>query len=595
MSKKKNALELNWVNKDKSLYYEYDKDGNPGKPIWVDKNDIRVAEPRILKLKKEYGDCSKLKDPLDNALIKGDNLLALRTLVELFKDRPEKDKVKCVYIDPPYNTGSAFEHYDDNLEHSAWLTMMRDRLKLIRELMCEDGLIFVQIDSRELGYLINILDEIFGRNNFLSLITCRVKGPSGVATGKTIFDVSEYIAVYKWGDKFSGLERFKFPVEVIDEKSKTSKQYGYVLETFGDSKEIIAKYKTSNGQIIEIHKNYNYKFKTIPQKERTKGFYVNNFKKIFRLETMSGGVEKQLVKLIPDNDLYSYKYIPTKGKNAGKETQFYIFKKGGPHFLKEGAELTEIEDEEGDKEEVVAKMHTITNIITDNWWQGISKEGGVEFKNSKKPEKLMKLVTEMVTKKEDLILDSFLGCGTTAAVAHKLNRRWIGIEIGKHAEEKCVKRMKNVIGGDPTGISKEKEVNWQGGGGFRYYELGDALIKDNDINWELNEKGKLIAEAVFLNTDFKYIEELGKGIFFGKRRKKYALCIINKKLKVLSKKEIEEIIDKIPNDYDILEIFTNMGMAIKPEDLAENIQIKKIPYAIQEKFSRIDENKEKKK
>src|SRR3989344_4681409 len=151
----KGSLTLDWINKDKSLYYEIDESEGRGiKPVWVDKNDIRVSEPRILNFIKSYGDESG-----ENMLIRGDNLLVLRTLVEQFKSRDEKDKVKCIYIDPPYNTGNAFDKYDDNLKHSEWLTMMRDRLVLLKKLMRKDGTVFVQVDQEEQAYLKMLMDE----------------------------------------------------------------------------------------------------------------------------------------------------------------------------------------------------------------------------------------------------------------------------------------------------------------------------------------------------------------------------------------------------------------------------------------------------
>ncbi len=140
----KGSLGLDWINKDQSLYYEIDeKEGKGVRPVWVQKNDIRVAEPRILRFVKDYGDKTS-----ENMLIRGDNLLVLRSLVEMFKSRKDEDKVKCIYIDPPYNSGNAFKHYDDNLKHSEWLTMMRDRLHLLKKLLQKDGVIFVNNRKR---------------------------------------------------------------------------------------------------------------------------------------------------------------------------------------------------------------------------------------------------------------------------------------------------------------------------------------------------------------------------------------------------------------------------------------------------------------
>ena len=163
----KGSLRLDWINKDLSLYYEIDeKQGKGVRPVWVPKNDIRVAEPRILRFVKSYGDHTS-----ENMLIKGDNLLVLRSLVEMFKGRPDKEKVKCIYIDPPFNSGNAFKYYDDNLQHSEWLTMMRDRLFLLKKLLRKDGVIFVHINNEEGDYLRILMDEIFGRDFFLTKIS----------------------------------------------------------------------------------------------------------------------------------------------------------------------------------------------------------------------------------------------------------------------------------------------------------------------------------------------------------------------------------------------------------------------------------------
>ena len=189
------SLELNWINKDKSILYEIIKEKGIGiNPKWVDRNDIRIAEPRILSFIEEYG------NPIsENMLIKGDNLLALRTLVELFKNRDEVDKIKCVYIDPPYNTGTAFEKYNDNLEHSQWLTMMRDRLVFLKKLLRKDGLIFVQIGDDEMAYLKVLMDEVFGRSSSIGQIAIRMSHSAGMkrrAADKRIIKNTEYILVY---------------------------------------------------------------------------------------------------------------------------------------------------------------------------------------------------------------------------------------------------------------------------------------------------------------------------------------------------------------------------------------------------------------
>src|SRR3989339_1315282 len=195
----KGSLSLNWINKDKSLYYEIDeKEGKGVRPIWVNKNDIRVSEPRLLNFIKTYGDKNT-----ENMLIKGDNLLVLRSLEEMFKGKKDKEKIKCIYIDPPFNTGNAFAYYDDNLRHSEWLTMMYDRLKALKKLLRNDGVIFIHIDNEEMAYLKVIMDEIFGRDNFISQVSWERSAVAGLGQGaKMIINVTEYILVYA-KDKFN--------------------------------------------------------------------------------------------------------------------------------------------------------------------------------------------------------------------------------------------------------------------------------------------------------------------------------------------------------------------------------------------------------
>ncbi|MBI2110760.1 hypothetical protein HYT51_03195, partial [Candidatus Woesearchaeota archaeon] len=254
----KGSIRLDWINRDKSLYYKIDEEEGRGiKPTWVDKSDIRVFEPRVLKLAEEIGDISNLKDPLDNALIRGDNLLALRTLVELFKNRDEKDKVKCIYIDPPYNTGSAFEHYDDNLIRSEWLTMMRDRLKLLKKLLRKDGIICVQIDDTQAHYLKLLMDESFSTENYFSTIYVQTVYPEKTLKQDRIFhDIIEQILIYKNNSKVSvnqdyeeyGWDKFEWFVEEKIKSPIRIEMGGTKVEIFKNGEfEIVKKTPSTEG------------------------------------------------------------------------------------------------------------------------------------------------------------------------------------------------------------------------------------------------------------------------------------------------------------------------------------------------------------
>jgi len=548
----KGNLELIWISKDKSLYYEYDKDGNPGKPIWVDKNDIRVSEPRILKLKSEYGDVSELKDPLDNALIKGDNLLALRTLVEMFKERDEKDKVKLVYIDPPYNTGNAFKHYDDNLEHSEWLTMMRDRLILLRKILRQDGAMFIQIDDKEMAYLKVLMDEIFGRDNFIFSAVVKVSSESGIkVNANKPVRVKEFILVYAKNKSYWNYKR----------------------------------------QYVESGYDNNYRYIVLDKNKPYDQWEIMNLKDFVAKKT---GLEKKYLtekhllefQIKYADNVFSIRDISDKLKEkfGNRKDEIIEYKKprGGIQLIYKKGEIVFFSN----KIKIINGKKVPTKVLSDIWldinWDGIAKEGNVRFKQSKKPEKLIERILDMSTEEGDLILDSFLGSGTTVAVAHKMKRRWIGIEIGKHAETHCIPRLKKVVSGeDQTGISKE--VNWKGGGGFRYYELGESLISDNKMNWSLTYEE--IARALFMNFDYKFKEKINNNVYLGRSGHNLALCIVAKEIKIISKKELQKILSKIKqNNSTKIVIFTNHGVAIKNQDLPDNVSIKKIPESILRKY-----------
>ncbi|MEM3871979.1 MAG: site-specific DNA-methyltransferase [Nitrososphaeria archaeon] len=395
----------------------------------------------------------------DNLIIRGNNLLVLHSLSKRFAG-----KVKLIYIDPPYNTGNDEFKYNDSFNHSTWLTFMKNRLEVAKKLLRDDGVIFVQCDDREHAYLKILMDEIFGRENYISSIAVKVKAPSGVATGGLIFDVKENILVY-------GRKRDIEPInnqiekEIINAKSKTIENYKMFFESEGEESEKVAEIETQNGKIeIKRMKNYIIRNINVSEIENIENFYAENFEKIFRTATLSGGIEKKIKELIPDSGLFSYYHTPTKGKYKGQRVKFYVYKKEGILFLKENAILKQI----GNRI-VAVKMEQLTNIITQDLWQGISNEGGVTLKYGKKPEELLRLILNLVTKEDDLVLDFFAGSGTTCAVAHKMGRQYIGVEQLDYGENSAVVRLKNVIKGDRSGISRA--VDWQGGGDFVYMEL----------------------------------------------------------------------------------------------------------------------------
>jgi adenine-specific DNA-methyltransferase len=464
---------------------------------WIGKDEPLVIEPRILlnNINLNYGISMN-----DNILIHGDNLLALKTL-----EKEYTNKIKCIYIDPPYNTGNAFEYYDDNLEHSIWLNLMRPRLELLKNLLTEDGSIFVQIDYNEHAYLKVLMDEIFGRKNFLTMITCKVKAPSGIASGaNAFFDVSEYILAYSKNKDEFNFNPTKIDSQIIGLNSPTvSGAYNQQFIKFETEK--IKIYSNLDDIKIKVLEKNDFGIVTIPKKERTELKYYNDYKNIFQLAAISGGRDKKVLSYLQslsDYDpgkIYSYQYIASQGKSKGKEVINFIYKNRNILFLKD---FVRVEDEK----KIIYKQDILTNIFYNDWWQGLTGEGGVSFKNGQKPEKLIHQILQVSTNPGDLVLDSFLGSGTTAAVAHKMGRRWIGVEMGDHAYTHCKVRLDKVIDGtDQGGITKA--VNWNGGGGYRFYELAPTLIKKDNFGQHIINplyNPEMLASAIAKHEGYVY-------------------------------------------------------------------------------------------
>jgi len=575
----KGSLRLDWINKDKSLYYEIDEKENRGiKPQWVDKNDIRVSEPRILNFVKNYGD-----EENDNILIRGDNLLALRTLVEQFKTRDEEDKVKCIYIDPPFNTGNAFDKYDDNLKHSEWLTMMRDRLILLKKLLRKDGMIFVHIDNNEVAYLKVLMDEIFGRENSIQIISVKRASPAGFKTiNPGPVTVTDFILIYSINRR-AFLDSFKPTYLEVDYDSN----YDLYIENFNEKPE-----EWRFKKIYEIV----YEKEGINNWKEAKTKWGKNWMMV--RDSLAGdfaveNAERVVSVRDPHKPSIKIKEYLTKSKQKKNKVFVMVRKdKNSIYFLNGGA-LSFYKN----KLKVVDGNEVPTELLTDVWtdtkFSGIAKEGDVKFKMSKKPEVLIKRVLEMSTEKKDLVLDSFAGSGTTGAVAHKMGRRWIMVELGRHAEDLCIKRLQNVIKGDTTGISKI--VNWKGGGGFKYYKLGESLISEDrtDVNWKLTYKQ--IAEALFYAKNFKLIDNKKlekKNIFIGKNLNEkgtFAVCSVSKDLDTIGINDYEEFVKEIKEQGDFKEInlYTNKALAVREKNQLKEVVVRKIPQTILKKYNLI--------
>jgi len=460
---KKQKLELTWIGKDK-------------RP---------KLEPRILieDPDKSYHAKERVSenDIFDNMLIHGDNLLALRALEQDFSGR-----VKCIYIDPPYNTGQMFENYEDGVEHSIWLGQMRDRFEILNKLLANDGVIFCQLNDEEFAYCKVLMDEVFGRSNFLNQVSVKMKQTSGASGGgedKKLKKNIEYILIYtkRMGqaggfDKFNTVYDEEDLFEYIDSMRESGKSWKYtrVVRSLGDRR-YLDTIEDGSGDPIEIFVHDNVVLEPISKICKDEGIderecYVKYFSEIFRDTNAQSSIRTRVMDRVQgEGDFFSIKYVPRSGKNKGKETELYY--KGGKCDLI--AWLSDISYKRGSGLYRREKAGT--------YWEGfplnnLTKEGGVRFPQGKKPEALLQRILELSTSPGDLVLDSFLGSGTTAAVAQKVGRQWIGIELGKHCDTHCLPRLHKVIEGEDTG-GITKAVNWKGGGGFRYYELGPSLIE----------------------------------------------------------------------------------------------------------------------
>ena len=463
---------------------------------WVGKDEPMQIEPRLLIENTSLSNTS-LDPDTENMLIHGDNLLALKALESKFAGQ-----VKCIYIDPPYNTGNAFEYYDDNLEHSIWLNLMYSRLQILYSLLKEGGSIWVSIDDIEAHRLRILMDEIFGSDNFVADITYERSGSAGLGQGGLFVNTSEHILVYSKGT-------FEYN-NVLGQsllELKTMKRYNKVLVNEGNKELVETLISKANGKPINIYKHSDFEIRSISLKNFEKREaeireeFAMNFAQLFRTNNVQkeNAFQNDLMNRMDKKHLYTVEYVPNRGKYKDKETTLYYYNAELFAWLKDTAFL--------DGGNIVK-----TNKLTTVWKHedipkaDLANEGGVDFPRSKKPEQLIRRILEIATNKGDIVLDSFLGSGTTAAVAHKMERRYIGVEMGSHAYSHAKVRMDSVIAGDDkVGISKA--VNWLGGGGYRFFELAPTLInKDPFGEYVINTDydADMLAAAVALHEGFSY-------------------------------------------------------------------------------------------
>lgn len=463
---------------------------------WYGKSEPIRIEPRLLIENTELSNISA-DSGTENMLIHGDNLLALKALEKDFAGQ-----VKCIYIDPPFNTGQAFEHYDDNLEHSIWLNLMNERFKHLYRLLEANGMFWIHLDDVEVHYCKVLLDEIFTRHNFVSHITYERSAVAGLGQGGYLVNTTEHILLYKKGslpDKIN-LSYEELGFNII-------KRYNRFVENFGERvlvREFTAK---SNGELVRVYEHSGVEIASISLRDAKKRETEIREEFAAHLDTLFRGnrVQKEnefqnnIIASLDKGKFYSVDYVPSRGKNKGEETTLYYYNCELLSWLKD---TTTIENG------VLSKSQKMTTL----WKHGeipkadIANEGGVYFPRSKKPEQLLHRIIEMSTEPGDIVLDSFLGSGTTAAVAHKMGRRYIGIEMGEHAYTHCKTRLDAVIAGDDL-LGITKAMGWKGGGGYRFYELAPTLINTDAFGeYVINEEydADILAAAVALHEGFRY-------------------------------------------------------------------------------------------
>jgi adenine-specific DNA-methyltransferase len=469
---------------------------------WIGKGDEPKLEPRILIENPEYS----YGDPNSpNMLIHGDNLLALKAL-----EQDYAGKVKCIYIDPPYNTGSRIDSdgkevgYDDGKEHSEWLSMMKPRLMLLYDLLHKDGTLAVQIDDNEFARLYLLLLEVFKVEKNLKVICVKMSEATGVKMAHVINSgripkLKEYIIIArKNGIKDLFVE--KIPKEKWDNEYKifvenvTKKEVDLLKDIisnddFTEQDILLADQICSKMIFSSIDKLYQLTG-AVSEDEKLNAKYENAWR-IFRDVATTGGA----------------KDIADKKREINLNNAFIIVTPQKKKYLiKSGYNL-----EAAQPRIKLLFADDYLTIHPGDFWQdikttGLDNEGGVTFKKGKKPEALLNRIIGMASDEGDLILDSFLGSGTSAAVAHKMKRKWIGIEMGPHCYTHSMPRIKNVIdGSDNQGITSK--VNWKGGGGFKFYTLAPSLLKQDKFgNWVISQEynADMLAAAMAKQEGFKY-------------------------------------------------------------------------------------------
>jgi adenine-specific DNA-methyltransferase len=499
---------------------------------WIGKDARPKLEPRILLEDPARSYHAKHRvtenDIFDNRLIFGDNLLALKALEAEFAG-----KVKCVFIDPPYNTGSAFTHYDDGVEHSIWLSLMRDRLEIIRRLLAEDGSLWITIDDNEAHYLKVMCDEVFGRACAVANIAWRSSDAAN-NDAKTFSVDHNHILVY-------------------------SRQPGWLSYELPRTEEANAHYKNPDndpngpwfmGNLSSPKPRPNLRYKVISPA----GYDIDPPANGWRWQ------ESTLQEMIQTGEIV----FSPDGRRVIKKT--YLKNQRG---LAPSTMWDDIEETGHNRQAKYELKKLFPSVDT------------AELFATPKPERLIRKALMIATRPNDLVLDSFAGSGTTGAVAHKMGRRWIMIELGEHCHTHIIPRLQKVLDGeDQGGISKA--VNWQGGGGFRYYKLAPSLLeKDRWGNWIVNREYNAahLAEALCKLEGFIYAPSETRWWQQGNSSERDFIYITTQNL---SAEQLAALSDEVGGEHSLLVCCAAYHgiTAGKAAERWPNLTLKKIPKMV---------------
>jgi adenine-specific DNA-methyltransferase len=526
---------------------------------WIGKENRPRLEPRILleDPEKSYHAKQRVsdKDIFDNRLIFGDNLLALKALEQEFAR-----KIKCIYIDPPFNTGEMFEHYDDGVEHSLWLTQMRDRLVILHRLLADDGTLFVHIDDNELAYLTVLLDEIFTRKNRLYTVTFK----QGSATGhKSInpgcVSTTNYVLIY-------AKEKSEWKPNRVFTGRDRDTRYGQYITNIDDSHEswnIITLTKAFAKHLRLSDKDARKLIKEEPA--AIEDFVMKFAKSVVRTARPDYDAVSEAARDMIDQS----KVTPSRIVKLERADHSDMYFKNGERILFYFDKLKLVDGE-------YVAGEPLTTLWDDILSNNLHNEGGVDFPKGKKPEHLIKRTLDLSTTDGDWVLDSFAGSGTTAAVAHKMKRRWINVELGEHAQTHIIPRLRRVIDGqDSSGVTEA--TGWRGGGGFRYFHIAPSLLDKDRFGQDIISKqynAAMLSEAMCKIMGFNYAPS--DEIYWqqGNSTENDFLYVTTQ---TLSREQLAKLSDEVGDNRSLLVCCAAFrGKA----DAFPNLTIKKIPSAV---------------